>query len=618
MTASESGSYVCSLTDSAEAPFAFLAVDPSGAKQPLASLAMTRPAASTAATLNVTQVTTAIVSSLSPDGNPFTVVESPVNYVPLTTSQLQAATTPVVEQLSQLAQSVGVTSFDPFATPFTADQTGVDALLDRVRYEYWQALLNGRLRSSFFSVMQPLDNAVYSVATASPGTPIPAQPAPFTPADLAFVKNGFTACFAVPAAQRAVSKNDAIAPHLGGPEVTATDPACQGIAHLSFIQNGSRFGQFFYRALNDPDMDGARFFVPEVVRVHEPAPLADPQPRATLNVKFVNNKGIGGGWHLQVRKFASENRWFLWGNQRPADFELEPFFRRREQLAAAAGAPSGYESGFQFAVSVVGPGSVDVRPGSLTIGQPVRAVRVKGVGLPTNGIVLTRPDSSVCDQTRLVIANKTGDVTVTSAGNNGNLFGMQRSDAGGAVVTNPAAVNWANVADYATAAELPIFGNGSNVNAFRSYIFEFFYGSDTAAPLILGLNTRAAVDSTTIGPKLKWNAPAATTVQLLDPAGVNAGATATMNIAWTHNVVADAIHEVGVFTAAGGARVDQPSTRVAQGSDSSVTANAPSSAPTCSASQFPVLDASGNTSRTFRLNHKALNGAVKFHDVTYN
>ena len=177
----------------------------------------------------------------------------------------------------------------------------------------------------------------------------------------------------------------------------------------------------------------------------------------------------------------------------------------------------------------------------------------------------------MCDQTRLVIANKTGDVTVTSAGNNGNLFGMQRSDAGGAVVTNPAAVNWANVADYATAAELPIFGNGSNTHAFRAYFFEFFYGSDTTAPLILGLNSRAAVDSTTIGPKLKWNAPAATTLQLLDPAGVNAGARATMSIAWTHNVVADAIHEVGVFTAAGGARVDQPSTRVAQGSDSSVT-----------------------------------------------
>ena len=618
VTASDSGSYTCSLTDEAEAPIAVLAVDPSGAKQPLASLATTRPAATTSATLNVTQVTTAILSNLSPDGNPFTVVENAANYGAITAPQLQGATTPVVEQLGQIAQAVGVSSFDPFAMPFTADQNGVDALLDRVRYEFWQVLVNGKLRSSLFSVMQPTGNAVYSLATTSPATPIPSTAPPFTPADLAFIKNGFTACFAVPAAQRAVSKNDAIAPHLGGSEVTATDPACQGIAHASFLQNGYRFGQFFYKALNDPDMDGARFFVPEVVRVHEPGPAADPQPRATLNVKFVNNKGIGGAWQLQARKFASANRWFLWGNQRTADFDMEPFFRRRDQRAASLGAPSGYDSGFNIAVSAAGPGSIDARAGSATIGQPLRAVRVKGVGLPTNGVVLTRPDSTVCDQTRLVIANKSGDVTVTAAGNNGNLFGLQRSDADGAVLQNPTAPNWANAADYATAAELPIFGNGSNVNAYRTYTFEYFYASDTTTPLSLGLSTRAAVDSTTIGPKLKWNTPAATTLQLLDPAGGSAGATATMNIAWTHNLVADAIHEVGVFTTAGGARVDQPSTPVAQGSSTSVTVNAPSFAPTCSASQFPALDASGNTSRTIRLNHKALNNAVKIHDVTYN
>jgi len=618
VTASEGGSYTCSLADTAEAPFAVLAVDPSGAKQPLASLATTRPAANTVGTLNITQVTTAILSNLSPDGNPFTVVESPANYASLTTGQLQGATAPVVEQLSQLAQAAGVTSFDPFAGAFTADQTGVDALLDRIRYEFWQVLVNSKLRSSLFSVTQPAGNAVYSLATTSPATPIPAQPVPFTPADLAFIKNGFTACFAVPAAQRALAKNDAIAPHLGGPEVTALDPGCQNIAHASFVQNGYRFGQFLYGALNDPDMDGARFFVPEIVRVNEPGPASDPQPRVTLNIKFVNNKGIGGSWTMQARKFASANRWFLWGNQRLADFDLEPFFRRRDQLAAAAGAPSGYESGVRIAVSAVGPGSIDVRAGSPTNGQPLRAVRVKGVGLPTNGITLTRPDNGVCDQSRFVIANKNGDVTVTSAGNNGSLFGMQRADANGAVIASPTAVNWANTADYATAAEFPIFGNGSNVNAFRSYTFEFFYGSDTTTPLSLALATRAAVDSTTIGPKLKWNAPTAPTLQLLDPAGANAGSTATMNIAWTRNVVADAIHEVGVFTTAGGARVDQPSTRVAQGSSTSVTVNAPSSAPTCSASQFPALDASGNTSRTFRLNYKALNGATKFHDVTYN
>ena len=89
---------------------------------------------------------------------------------------------------------------DPFAGAFTADQTGVDALLDRVRYEFWQVLVNGKLRSSLFSVMQPTGNPVYSLATASPATPIPSQPVAFTPADLAFIKDGFTACFAVPAA----------------------------------------------------------------------------------------------------------------------------------------------------------------------------------------------------------------------------------------------------------------------------------------------------------------------------------------------------------------------------------------------------------------------------------
>ncbi|HEU0205029.1 MAG TPA: hypothetical protein VFR86_31855 [Burkholderiaceae bacterium] len=622
ITTAANGTYTCTVASDATAPFAVLATDPAGAKRPLVSLGLGVPPAGQTATVNVTQVTSAILAGLSPDGHPATLVQDPATYGAVTADQLNAMTAPVVQQLSKLLEAAGLTAdqianFSPFTTVFAADQSGVDSVLDQLRYEFWQVLDNGRLRSNWFLTTQQTGNGVYAVARPGAAfTTLNPQPAQWAPGELNFIKNGFEACFAKPVAERVLAKNDTIPLAQGGPAVTQTDPACQTVAHSSFNHNGYSFGQYFYKWLNDPNMDGARFYVPEVVRVHEPGPANAPQPRATLNIKWVNNKGVADHVVLQVRKFPGETAgrntdWWLWGNQRrQAELDVFTLFSRHDQLASNLGQPSRFETGFAIPITAVGPGSFDTRVGSPTIGLPLRAARVKGGGLPANGLVLTRPDGGVCDQTKLVIANKTGTVDgVSSAGNNGYVFKLQRADANGNVLPNPSAPDWADAP--------PPFGPGTTVAAFGTFSIELFYGDANENPVVITLGTHTAADSATIGPRLKWNVLTGDALKLLDPASGSAGAASTLNVAWTQNLVADFIRSVGVFARAGGTRVEQPAMPVGALTDRSVAVNAPG-AGCAGGSEFPALDTSGNTSRTFRLNHQLLKESVRFHEFSYN
>src|SRR5690606_27533349 len=118
--------------------------------------------------------------------------------------------------------------------------------------------------------------------------------------------------------------------------------------------------------------------------------------------------------------------WWLYGNQHPIDSSISPLIRQRTQLASAGTAPfansatSRFESGLNVFVDMEGPNSAGMR-----------AVRVKGPGMPPNGVDYPPPDPSlVLAQHWLNVLRKDGNpdpAAATYSGKDGNSYYLQRS-----------------------------------------------------------------------------------------------------------------------------------------------------------------------------------------------
>ena len=91
-----------------------------------------------------------------------------------------------------------------------------------------------------------------------------------------------------------------------------------------------------------------------------------------------------------------------------------------------------------------------------------------------------------------------------------------------------------------------------------------------------------------------------------------AAATATINLGWTANPLAETINAAGVFTSANGLVVDQGLVGVARGATGAV-AHAP-----VAAGSFPALSSDGTSSRNLQLRYRMLDGSYKDTTSRYN
>ncbi len=632
---SGTGNFSCTVLDGKAAPFLIVVTDPSGAYSPLVSVATRTPSAGTPLTVNASPLTSAIVGKLSPDGDALSVAASPAL---MNVTTLQAITAKVLLQLAEVLGKLGAPAgYDPFSTPIVAATTSLsgntaDQIIDLLKINS----VNG------VTTISTIDNPDAAVPLAGATDAAPAVlPSPSTAVitlsdALKLLSASLNKCFALPAASRVLSKDDSIPATAGGREVTDVAAACDDITHPDFLQNGYRSGQAFYGLLNDAAMDGAEFRVPEVMRYIEDSTPAD-QDRVVINNRYTDKNGTAGNIILVAQKFpgsASPTRatdWWVYGNQQPVDSVVRAFVRRNEQLAPSPGtAPfvnastSRFESGLEIFINKDGPGSTGLR-----------AARVKGPGLPSAGLVYTRPNPALCTaQTWLNILRKDGNTdpaAAVPAPDNGNIFRLQRSlgvsgTEATAVRPNPNAGNsnngafpgWAHPLDYGRPAGSTDYVDFSVLRANTSYEIELFYDGELTARHTVSKTLLTPVVPATGAVGLQWVALSAAARAYLDPLSAQASSTTTVNLSWAANLYAQTIASAGVYTYNGAGSVNQGLVSVLRGATSAV-ANAPGTSGACAnGDAFPALTGDGSSGRTLQLRYRMLDGGYKDSTTRFN
>lgn len=611
ITTSALGSYTCTLRAGETAPFFVVVTDPTGNTGALVSVTTTTPAAGTPLTVNATPLTTAIVAQLAGDGNALSVV----NAKTVDATALQAVTTNVLAQLAPVLAAIGAGSgYDPFTTSITAataDNAGntADQVLDIVKIVNDPA--TGQLAMTTVDNPTPVALATATVA----GSTVPAPDANVSSLSQAaqIVAQKFTACFAVPSAQRVVSSDATILPENGGPEVNDVDPACHDFvadstnaAGIDYVHNGYYAGQQFYGLLTSDTMTGAKFSVPEIVAYYARnpaavAPAIDAYDRAIVNIRFLDANGNPGSVVTMAARIpgsssaARNTEWWLVGNQQPVDVTIRTVTRRVEQLnAAVTTGPriNTFQAGIIVNVNAKGPGSTSPA-GNLAL------ARVKGPGLPVSGLVYkVSADTNIAT---MDLFNATGSLTAGNAcGGTTNCpnYWIERTQGltGTAATTlgsNPAGVVWAQPA---AAVDASRFVKGAQ------YTVELFYGTNTGtADKSVKKTLLADMVRATAVVNLPWNTAGAQTLAALDPAGSLAGAT-SLTIDWLQNLSAPQIG--GVLATATGTGGFGPAKGVPRGATSTVYS--------------PVATFNSGTQRSILLSYRTSDGTSRTAQYSYN
>ncbi|MBS0436581.1 MAG: hypothetical protein JSR75_17110 [Proteobacteria bacterium] len=510
--------------------------------------------AGTANTANITPLTDAVAVLVAPGGNPAALMDPAALAAALGGANANAFANAVATLNAVLASDPAIAatlaaaagtgnSFNPVTTSFSANGTGVDAVIDQLSITTNPSgAAAGTVQIQNNAQAPGAGGAAPPVSVTPATTPATAPTLPPTAsgdlpsaADLDALAARTTACYALPAAQRVTATDaDGVA--------TAIAAACA--ADVSdFISNGYTWLQSQSDALQNANLDGAKFQRPLVLLVlpaqnrsgkefQHPycnqAQCVVVDMRATLPA--ANNQPIRRT--LLLAKVGGS--WKSVGNQRPYDFDVTLRGHRYVNRNAAPANPASYFSLSRYE----GVLRTFLNPSGPNM-NGVRAARVSGPGLPAAGLVLSR--SSRCSSDRMVIASKTGDTYVVENGVNqprywtGNAsmdfkFGAAMLDG-----SDIPAAAWplANV-DYADSA------NAGGVAPYGEYKWEFFFfGSATPAEPDQIVYQRLIVSDTALqryvndAPNWWPTLAPANVAAYLSPTGSGAGALTDLSVSWT-------------------------------------------------------------------------------------
>jgi hypothetical protein len=637
----DKGFYRCVLSDASQAPFAVLAVDPDGLVNPMISVVGSKPPAGTESTANVTPLTTAIAAQLDVNKDPFALWTNPASLGSLDLVALNTVKANVVTQLAAVlvAAAVDLATFDPVTSPFVGGSgTGADKMLDQIRITFDNGV------PTVANVLNPTAPAVPLAGSSSSGivTVAAATVTGFSLSELDFAKTELERCFAVPASSRVLAQSNQVA--------TSLAPECEDFVaragqapavDIDFKHNGYSPGAYFYRLLTSADMDGAKFNLPELMRY---TPRTDGRDEALLNIKFRDKNGFIENRILTAKKFpgsrsnpSGATQWWLVGNQRSIDAFIRTAVRQREQLipqtvldtpAFFNAARSRFETGLEIFIQ---------RPNNGTtvnwVNNPnnaVRYVRVKGPGLPTNGLVYGDVAQDV-PQNWLGILNATGvnpndsSATQQRAITTSNIFRIQRTEgisgtAGLTLRPNPGvsspiaspatatSVSWAHPNMYGAAAAVGWQFDLSNVPAWSIYDFEVFCGAGATPCETFSSRITTPLMPAPFAATQQWHGFTASSRSFVTD---GAPATSSAQIAWTPNTLAERIGSVNAYSFGPAESFNSISAPVPKGSFSRTV--------DAIGGQFPAISTSDNTrGRTLQIRHTLLDGSYKDHLIQFN
>lgn len=213
------GTYSIALDAAAVAPFVLVArrTDANGATETLVSVI----ASAAVTTANITPITTLIASRLSPSGDPAKLAdELAAGQAPISAQAVADTVTEVQAILANLLNATNTATVDPLTGSFSTDGTGYDRLLDSLNISFQPTSASSTnieitVRQEVPEGQQPT-NLSFSSASSSVA-PLPAiDPttlvAEGTSVKIADFLKALTACYALPASQRATAPSTVLAP----------------------------------------------------------------------------------------------------------------------------------------------------------------------------------------------------------------------------------------------------------------------------------------------------------------------------------------------------------------------------------------------------------------------
>lgn len=503
--------------------------------------------------VNVTPLTHAVAALVAPGGDPQALRAAAALSGAVTARKVDDATALLLNTLksdASIAAALG-SGFSPLSTPFAADGTGIDAVLDKLAIEISPAgvaitSLAAPSTDSGVPASVTLTAAMAAAPASAPALPasLPTGDLP-SAAELAALGKKFEDCLALPVASRvtldATGKATAV---LGICNYAPTDWRSNGrnwveeLGQFTFAREqftAARIG----RATIALTLAPQRHTDPKVFKhpycndapcVIARWPMTLAGGRVSLS-EWVLAK-VGGGWNIV-------------GNQRPYRTFIEPRLQRKigvNRDGAAAGSTidpyfltDRYESSLRL--------NFDLRHGD-TAG--IRAVRFTGPGLPAEGVVQFRSQRCGTDD-RLGIAYQNGSTRVWNApssfqfwtGGATTDFVLDAAKLDGTPLAMPLPVNnGSTTLLFQEFSPAPVADQTTLIPAWSVYkveIFRFAALSDGPDEVIY-IRTGTAGENAAAGTTKPWPTLASSFIDsYLKPAAANSGAltTTTHGMAFT-------------------------------------------------------------------------------------
>lgn len=575
-TAGDDGSFTIDVTG-LTAPFVVTATGTvGGITSTFVSVLADAVAAGETRTVNVTPLTHAIAALLADSGNPLDLT----NVTLLKTKANAADIKKAVDALRSVLANVvtasgGNANFDPVGTPFKADHTGLDAVLDAIKVTVSDSgvVLTNALAPVAESAADATAPAASSVllSKATLGAPPAALPAPAIAASaIATILDAWRSqinnCFALPPGDRVI---------VSGNVVTGVKGACANITGFdpAYKSNGYTLLQRYGDLLKDPDMTGAKFGMPDVLTLVKTEAGDD---LAIFRISYKRSDGdtnhVIDVAQKKTAATANDSGWRVVGNQRDYDAAVESRFDRMTDMKTGK---VQYNSGLRLYFNPLGPNASDVN-----------AVRITGPGLPSAGVVLGR-SNALGTADYLQIQNKTGTLAYSvDNANTASEFILGVANADKSPVTWQDKSNWA-------AAPLEDF---ASIRPFSRYKFEAFRNvTDVTPKAEFYVRMTAAPVAPAFGNALQWNAIGTASLGYLDPANTDkASALPSATIAWTRNPLAPPVEHINLFGSSGSLRIMAQQGGIKQAASSAVvsavTLGSSFGAPASGSATIPALN----------------------------
>ncbi len=477
------------------------------------------PANAAATTMNITPITDLVTNySTSNSTQGIATIQTPASWNAASiintryNTAVGAIRTVLGNQLG--AQGIPAVDFDPVKLAFAANQTGQAAV---IRDALFSLSGNGAWIVNRLSG-DPAAASVYVTDTniAAPAAlPVSTKPV-FPKATIDALEAAWKACLALPAAQRiTVDANDV---------VTYANPICTSIGSSDYLQAGNNFANRWKDVLKEPSYDANSF---QEIKFRNYSDFDGKEIAGLLVRLLANNTKFVNSLEVLIKR---NGVWVVAGNQRP--YVGGVTFRSTEFSRVVYGTTS---TAFESLTSQITLGFDPSHPSMANI----RSVRVKGPGLPSEGIVLQR-SVSCGTETFMTIGNKIGAVVDSSvppinylySTNNTPNFAIARTVTVG---NSP----WPAAGTDRNSADIPLSDVAASIPPFAKYTVEYFdFTPSTTTPIATYTTTLNGIaKNPSILADYRVKPTASFIADWLNPTGTKAGPQTNVDFAWTSNTL---------------------------------------------------------------------------------